>query len=336
MRVVFLNSMEKHTNGDLVSSAQVWIGEEQGVWRIGWDTADEHSEEPLWYEGDSWSEMLLVYRHRLASKLADGFRPVIDGIFHEHDSLRNRSSAAQRLLCYGELHSDETLYQELCSWRRRRALAEHKAPYLVASNRLLRMISTYVPKTLTELMQLPGVGEGKSAEYGDDILALTENVDRSHNFPLDWVETSLDSDIFQSWIYKQKEAKYRQEMERFGNRRIILEAVTEGMNLEQASAKVGLDRREILELIEELEKEGHNVETLIEQELKTVPEAEQATIWAAYDKLGDAFLKPILQDVYGAEGATSDTGKLEQLYERLRLIRLRYRRQTAQGVKNAG
>ncbi|MBE6070276.1 MAG: helicase, partial [Clostridium lundense] len=65
MRIVFLNSLEKKDGGAIIQGAQVWIGEEDGIWRMGWNevTADDEQED-LWYEGASWSEMLHVYRHR--------------------------------------------------------------------------------------------------------------------------------------------------------------------------------------------------------------------------------------------------------------------------------
>ncbi|MNP44856.1 hypothetical protein D3C76_1387340 [compost metagenome] len=61
-------------------------------------------------------------------------------------------------------------------------------------------------------------------------------------------------------------------------------------------------------------------------ELKDVPREEQEKVWNAYEELGDSFLKPILQKVYhkkAVEGKDLDT-----LYERLRLIRILFRRGT--------
>ncbi|WP_430101135.1 HRDC domain-containing protein [Paenibacillus macerans] len=183
MRIVFLNSLEKKRNGALMTEAQVWIGEEEGQWRMGWNelTADGEQEH-LWYEGASWSEMLHVYRHRLAVKLGEGFRPVMEGIWDEKEQLRGRGMAAQKLICYSELNANEPVYNELCVWRRKKAAADRKAPYLIASNRLLRMISTFLPHTAEELLQLPGVGENKAAEFGAEVLDITEKAERTHDF----------------------------------------------------------------------------------------------------------------------------------------------------------
>jgi hypothetical protein len=41
MNVVFLNTLEKQVEEDRVKSAQVTIGEEQGVWNVFWSEAGE-------------------------------------------------------------------------------------------------------------------------------------------------------------------------------------------------------------------------------------------------------------------------------------------------------
>lgn len=334
MRIVFLNSLEKKDNGAVMQGAQVWIGEEEGVWRMGWSelTADDERED-LWYEGASWSEMLHVYRHRLASKLGEGFRPVMEGIWDEKEGLGGRGMAAQKLIYYSELNENEPVYNELAAWRRKKASSDRKAPYLIASNRLLRMISVFLPQTVEELLQLPGVGENKANEYGAEVLEITKGAERTRNFPLDWVEREIDEETFRSWLYKQKEVKFRTEMQKFSVRRTVLEALADGLNIADLCTRAGIERREAVELLEVLEKEGYNTDGLVDSELEEMPEGEQTAVWQAYEELGDAFLKPVLQKVYGAEAA--DGGNLDTLYERLRLIRIRYRRHR-ESARHAG
>lgn len=85
--------------------------------------------------------------------------------------------------------------------------------------------------------------------------------------------------------------------------------------------------------MEELEKDGYNTEQLVKGELQSMPAEEQAAVLQAYKELGDGFLKPVLQQVYGQEAA--DGGDREMLYERLRLIRIRFRR-AGHDVRDAG
>lgn len=85
MQIVFMNRMSGADESGHLRSAQVWIGEEEGGWRLGWRNMEPDGEvsDDEWYEGNSWNELLCVYRHQLAKKLGEGFRPLIEGVFHE-------------------------------------------------------------------------------------------------------------------------------------------------------------------------------------------------------------------------------------------------------------
>lgn len=326
MQIVFMNQMSRTDQEGLAQFAQVWIGEEEGVWRLGWRDMELDGEavDEEWYEGSSWNEMLYVYRHRLAVKLGDGYRPMIEGVFHEPQEVAGKQQTAQKLQCYSELYGNEELYTELCAWRRKKAASGRKAPYFVASNRVLRLISAFIPQTEEELLQLPGIGASKASEHGAEWLELTSKVARTTAFPLDWVYDALREEEYVAWLYKQKEAKYKQELERFRTRRVMLSGIAEGASLMQLKERTAMSRRELLEQLEELEKDGYDTDALIQLELNAVPEEEQKSIWKAFEELGDTFLKPVLQRVYGQEA--DGTSTTEQLYERLRLIRIRYRR----------
>lgn len=334
MRIIFLNSLEKREAGAVVGSAQVWMGEEESMWRMGWNeiTADGE-QEYIWYEGSSWSEMLHVYRHRLVIKLGEGFQPTVEGVWEDKDQLRGKAMTAQKLICYSEGHPNEPVYTELCNWRRKKASTERKAPYLIASNRLLRLISVFLPHTLEELLQLPGVGQNKAGEFGDELLEMTRRHTQPSPFPLDWVEEEVNQETLRSWLYKQKEAKFRVEMEKYGVRRKLLEGIAEGLSVEQIRERVAMGRREVIELLEELEKDGYSTEPLVNKELQEMSDVEQTAVMEAYEELGDAFLKPVLQRVYGQEAAEAEDR--EMLYERLRLIRIRFRRDRST-VRDAG
>lgn len=335
MQVVFMNQMCRAGVCEEDSPAHVWIGEEEGQWYLGWGEAesDGTTRDETWYEGGSWQELLCIYRHGLAKKLGEGFRPVIEGVFHEPENFKSKSHHALKLQCYSELHVSEEFYTELCAWRRRKAAAGRKAPYFIASNRVLRLISAFVPKTLEELLQLPGIGSSKAEEHGAEWLEMTAGMDRTVSYPLDWVDGELGEEEFRSWMYKQKEHKYKQELEHFRLSRTMLKGINEGLTLEELSDRTGLTRRVIVELLEGLEKEGYDTELFIRTELAEMPENELLEIWKAYEELGDKFLKPVLQRVYGPEAA--EGGELEPVYERLRLIRISFRRSREQ-QRNAG
>jgi hypothetical protein len=332
MQIVFMNRLSRISGGDQEVFAQLWIGEEEGNWRLGWRgfSGSRETDEHIWYEGSSWNEMLCVYRHELAVKMGDGYRPLIDGVFHDEENLAQRSREQLQLQYYSERHGNEAVYEELCAWRRGKASSERKAPYILASNRLLRMLSAYLPRTPEELLQIPGVGEGKASQHGSDWLNITSGVSREHNFPLNWVNEAVEEEAFTSWLYKQKEIKYKKQLERLRLRRILLQGIESGLGMDQLRAASGVSRREVLEAVEELEKEGYSVEKLIELELREVTADEQNRIRTAYELMGDSYLKPVLYKAYGETFSPPDG--LDLYYERLRLIRIRFRRAQEAGV----
>ncbi|GAB6926798.1 hypothetical protein JCM10914A_07810 [Paenibacillus sp. JCM 10914] len=328
MQIVFMNQMSRTDEAGHLCLAQVWIGEEEGVWQLGWRDLEPDGEESDddWYEGNSWNELLYVYRHQLARKLGEGYRPMIEGVFNEPDEGGARNINSQKLYCYSELYGSEELYTELCAWRRRKAASGRKAPYFIASNRVLRLISAFMPLTENELLQLPGIGTTKVSEYGVEWLEMTAKAERKQGFPLDWVYEQLSEDAFHSWLYKQKELRYKQELDRFRIRRTMLLAIAEGASLSELEQRTSLSRRDLVEQLEELEKDGYDTERLIQFELSEMSHQEQAEIWKAFEELGDTFLKPVLQRVYGQERENEEAAGTETLYERLRLIRIRFRR----------
>lgn len=333
MAIVFLNRMEIEREQE-VGAAQVWIEEADGLWSSGWSELDafEETDREIWYEGSVWNEMLAVYRHQLAAKLAEGYRPVIRDTFQEFLESGQRGRYTQKLVCYSELNADEELYKRLAVWRRAKATEEHRAPYLIATNRALRLVSTFLPQTIDELRELPGIGENTVQRYGEDLIVQTAGMERKHVFPLDWVERRLDEETFEAWTYKNKERKFKREAERVKATRMLLQASTGGeeeiVSLTQISQESGLERRELIEMMESLEKNGDNLDAIIAHELRLMPEQQQLAVRQAYAETGDTFLKPVLKKVYGEE-LPSEPG-LDILYEQLRMIRIRCRREAEQ------
>lgn len=327
MQIVFMNRLTKAADETSGGCAQVWIGEEEGIWSLGWRefAAGEDQADSLWFEGSSWNELLGVYRHQLAVKMAEGYRALIDGAFHEEEQATARNQEQLKLQYYSELYGNETVHEELCAWRRRQSSAERKAPYLLASNRLLRLLSAYLPRTMEELLQIPGVGDAKAAQYGEEILGITSAAERSHEFPLSWVAGKIEEQAYVSWLYKQKEIKYRKQLDRLRLRRLILQGMADGLGMEELKERGACTRREVLETVEELDKEGYRVDPLIDRELSEMAPEDQKNAWEAYRELGDLLLKPVLHKVYGEQFAPA--GGLEPYYERLRLLRIRFRQE---------
>ncbi|WP_424767295.1 HRDC domain-containing protein [Paenibacillus sp. sgz302251] len=325
MQIVFLNTFEKQGEGQSYTSAQLSICERQGIWAVLWMEGEEAEGNPqTWFEGTSWEEMITAFRLGISRMMGEGYTPIIDGMLDDRQT--SAGSFLTMLQCYGELHANQELFQLLREWRRTKAIAEKRSAYLIATNRMLWMISAFVPQTADELTQIPGWGNTKHASYGAEVLEMTEQVSRSTSFPLQWVTEQLDSTAYTQWLFKQKEAKYKLQMDRQLAKKKILEAVQVGGTLEQLQTELEMSRRELLDRIEQLEQEGYDFESLITRELFEVPQEEQQQVLDALSLVGDKYLKPVLQQVYGSTEASQLSKPVDVLYERLRLIRLRYRR----------
>lgn len=331
MHIVFLNTFEKAMEGGLVISAQLTISEEQGLWSVYWlEEKEEDAGKPepeRWFEGTSWEEMMTAFRHGVARVMGQGYSPIVDGLLERG---RSAGSFLTMLQCYGELHANEELFQSLREWRRKTASAEKKSAYLIATNRMLWMISAFVPQTLDELTQIPGWGKTKQEAYGEAILAITAGAERTTTFPLGWVQDKLDPEHYTAWLYKQKENKYKGIMDRQQEKKRILTILQQAGGLDQLQKELSLPRREVLIRIEQLEQDGYDIDSLLERELSAVPEGEREEIWQALSAIGDRYLKPVLHRVYGEDAASQSDRPVEQLYERLRLMRMSYRRKNQQ------
>ncbi|MCC3377092.1 HRDC domain-containing protein [Cohnella sp. REN36] len=328
MQIVFLNRFERE--GDFAGDArgQVFIGEEQGNWSAGWHALPEQSEQPqeLWYEGTSWEELLSAFRHGVARRMREGFRPLLDGMLEETPFWERRPQLQALLQCYAEgKEGAEELLVPLRLWRRAKAAEEKRAAYMIATNRELQMLAVYVPQTLAELQQIPGFGKLKTERYGADLVALLADCERGHGYPLDWVAEAVSAEAFADWTFRQKEERYGKSLALVQDKRKLLAGIRQGRSLAELAEELKLSRRELLERIERLDDDGYDVLPLVELELRDIPEAERDGAILAMSELGDRYLKPLQKRVYGppAEGSEAE---VERQYEKLRLVRIRFRR----------
>lgn len=321
MNVVFLNTLEKQAEEGRVKQAQVTIGEDKGIWHVGWNEPDSSES---WYQGISWDELLSAFRNCLREKVRQGFRPLISGEWEAVHSLTGKARQTQMLAYYADTNPNEDAYEALRKWRREQAAREGKAPFILATNRVLRMVSVFLPHTLEELKQVPGFGEQKATMYGADVCKITVQHPRETPFPLDWVSRVVDTDRFEAWILAQKEQKVRMELDKEANKRRLLEIVAGGGGLAALQENLTIPRRELLLWVEDLDREGYDLEPLIEAELNDIAEEEQIRAWSAFETEGDRYLKPVLHKLYGTDELKDKD--LDRAYEWLRLLRLRFRR----------
>ncbi|WP_158630079.1 HRDC domain-containing protein [Cohnella sp. AR92] len=326
MEIVFLNRFEQAVGRAEPERGQVFIGEHQGIWSAGWHPIPEQGpdNQEIWYEGTSWEELLASFRHGVAGKMKVGFRPLLDGMLEDSPFWERRQQLASVLQCYADHHGSEEKVAPLRQWRRAKATEEKRSAYLIATNRELQLVAVFVPRTPEELAQLPGFGKTKLEKYGAELLELVSSLPREHEFPLQWVENAVSEEQLEEWLFLQKEEKYGKSVSLVQEKKKLLTGIRQGSSLADLEQELGLSRRMLVERIDRLDEEGYDVLPIVDQELASVAEGEIEQAEIAMKELGDRYLKPLYQRLYSSEAAGG--GQAEQHYERLRMIRIRYRR----------
>ncbi|WNQ10211.1 HRDC domain-containing protein [Paenibacillus aurantius] len=327
MNLIFLNSLEWKTGDNRVRTAQVMISEEKGTWRVAWNDPGEEGKPQVqsWYEGMDWNEMLEIFRLNIKEKLREGYVPLIEGFTEKARPLVSPGGATQLLHYYSETSAHAETLSRLKQWRREQAAQEGRSAFILASNRILQMISAYLPHTLEELAEIPGMGENRIRAYGDSILAITRETERETPFPLEWVKEAVDRDEFELWLVQQHLAKEQSEQEKQLVKRRVLEAIPQTGSLEALQQLLSINRRELVLTLEELDREGYDMNALIDAELSGVNAEEREEVERLFRELGDRYLKPVVNKLYSEEELKEKD--LNRVYEWLRLYRLKFRRQ---------
>lgn len=336
MRLVFLNSWEKKDDSGRGCTAQLSIGEQHGVWFVGWSETGEDGKlhQSNWYEGRHWNEMLTAFHDQCVKKREEGFYALLDPAVFANTGSGEPGSYTYKLQIYSEKHTNEALYEQLRQWRFRQASKESKSVYMVATNRLLKLISAFVPYTEAELLQIPGFGPAKWSRYGKELLAMTAAYPRSLSFPLHWVADTVSSAEVYAWQTQEKERKRKTEADHQEQRKKLLEQIAAGELLTTMQEQLGLSRRDLLQWIEALDKEGYELMPLVDRELDPIPPTELDKAWHAFEEKGERFLKPIVAAVYGTDELKAQDA--EQAYTWLRLLRIKFRHRPNDESEAAG
>ena len=333
MKIVFLNRLERWSGAGEPERCQVYIGEDQGVWTAGCSpepaTPDDAVSGDIWYEGLSWEELLASFRHGVATVMRRGFRPVIDGMLEDLPFWERRPSLQTLIRCYAESRPEPEATEELKAWRRAKAAEEKRSAYFIATNRELHLLAVYVPHTPEELLQIPGFGKWKAEKYGNELLEILRKRGREHRFPLEWVAERVDPDMLADWLIAQREQKYSRIREAIAAKHRLLALIREGKTLKELESQLQCSPRELAERLEKLDEEGYDVLPLVERELSSLSEEELRRFEEAFAELGDRYLKPLYERIYGSGESVEDP---VIQYSRLRLARIRFRRRQAAGA----
>ncbi|QGQ95062.1 hypothetical protein EHS13_09290 [Paenibacillus psychroresistens] len=329
MNLIFLNSLEKRVEENQVKTSQVSICEQQGAWHVLWNEINEDgkAEQSSWFEGTQWNVMLQVFRERLQDKIKEGYVPLLEGYGDGEQAISSRSRETQMLYHYSELHRNDEVFNILRAWRKEESSKDGRSAFIIASNRILDMISAFLPHSLEELKQIPGLGEGRIGTYGEAIIAITKEFARETRFPLHWVNERIDMQQFEMWLSEQRRLRQETAEVKLAGKRKLLEAIAQGGNLATLEKQLSMTRRDLILAVEELAKEGYDVDTLVELELVAVDHEEQKQVQELFAELGDKYLKPVLFKLYNEQQLKEKD--VNKTYEWMRLVRLKHRKLSA-------
>lgn len=78
-------------------------------------------------------------------------------------------------------NGEKILYQELAAWRLKCSREFHLPAFVIFHNTTLWNIARHQPKTINDLMRVPGIGRYKCEQYGDDVLRIIESYHNARN-----------------------------------------------------------------------------------------------------------------------------------------------------------
>lgn len=325
MNTILSNRLKKKTPGCYALYAQVQIFEHQNHWRVAWTEADGTPDEQkhIWYDGDDWGEMLRQFRMQLRLRVQEGYVPIIPmSTWPQRESSSKKHDHLSKLTYYAHLHPNDTALEAVRTWRKEQAFAEHKRLYFILTDRIMRLVSTFLPHSEQELLQIPGIGVQKVRQYGESLLHITTLFPRQTIFPLDWVHHTIDDTAFQQWKKTQQQLITDRETMAQQQRTQILTALKNGVGLD-VHRELSMARRDVLALLEQMHHEGYALHALIAAELKTLPLDEHARVLALFAQEGDRYLKRILEKL--SPSSLWREMHPDLAYERLRLLRMSYR-----------
>ena len=66
------------------------------------------------------------------------------------------------------------MFEQLRRYRYERAQKEHVPPYLIFSDKTLKEMSTYLPVTEKDMLEINGVGKVKYEKYGEAFMQIIQ------------------------------------------------------------------------------------------------------------------------------------------------------------------
>lgn len=226
----------------------------------------------------------------------------------------------RKLECFAAKNMNQALFQELRKWRREAANSGNIPPYFIGTDKLLTLLSAFIPQTKEELMQIPGIGKHKLEQYGEAILKITAGFSPPYSFPLDWIQQKVTQEELAAWLLDEKLLKEERRLSRLKQEKEekmrLLDAIHKHAGIQETAERFSISVSQLLKQIRELAKEGYDVLSYLDREVEQVEEKE--LIRDLVSMMGSDRLKPIFEKLYGSgDIPTKEKG---EKYNRIRLV----------------
>ncbi len=181
----------------------------------------------------------------------------------------------------GSAALDEVLYKILIGLRKDEARKRKLAPYVIFSDQSIDAMCTYYPITMDDLLNIPGVGQGKAQKFGKPFIETIERYVAEN-------EIDRPTDTVVKGIAKQSQ-----------NKLYIIQAIDRRVPLDELAKSKGLSEEELIKDMESIVYGSGNKlninyylqdrwdEEQIDEVFEYFKEAETDDIQTAMEEFGD-------------------------------------------------
>jgi ATP-dependent DNA helicase RecQ len=217
-------------------------------------------------------------------------RETIMGVVQEAERVRKTRGKKE------EIEYNHALFALLRQKRKEMADEAGVPPYVIFSDRTLIEMAAYYPQSHGSLLNISGVGQVKSRQYGDAFLEVIKAYCEQHGLKEKQKETTRDkSDSNRRYV-------------------IVSEAYNSGETIHSLMERYHVTQGTILDHLTRYLSAGNALrkgEDL--QKVTSATPGQQRAVFAAFDELSPTFLKPVYEKLNG-----------ELNYDELKILRMLY------------
>jgi ATP-dependent DNA helicase RecQ len=195
-----------------------------------------------------------------------------------------------------EIEYNNALFALLRQKRKEMADEAGVPPYVIFSDKTLVEMSAYYPQSIQSMLNISGVGQMKSRQYGDSFLEIIKSYCEKHGLKEGQKEISRD-----------KSDSNRRYM-------IVGEAYNDGETIQNLTKQYHVTAGTILDHLTRYVSAGNNLRNGKDlQSLTSATLEQRQAAFAAFDELSPTFLRPVFDKLNGTLN-----------YDELKILRMLY------------